>query len=192
MSIERSKGKPRVTGDRLSNMTAPRPPADRPSTVSEQAAQNGKWRGSREALSAPMKAVAGADVRRAIGSDATPEASQLVARNALVLAGDVQRDVGVVTPFIAHHVTRFGVNSALAGFFTQRAAELGFDSDRGLAMLEAAHRCEQQSTRAMVAIDAAVRTAATQKRKGPSELDLEYERMVLEQQTSAAESEGQS
>jgi hypothetical protein len=166
MSIEIGQGQPRLTGGRLSDMETPRPAPERPSNVSEQAAQNAKHRGTREALSAPLKAVAGEDVRRALGSDATPEESQLVARNALVIAGDVQRDVGVFSPFIAHHVTRFGVNSALAGYFTQKAAEASFDSDRGLALLEAAHRCEQQGTRAMVAIDAAVRTSARKRDAG--------------------------
>jgi hypothetical protein len=163
--IEIGQGRHRLTDNRLSDMETPRPTPERPSTLSEQASQNAKWRGAREAISAPLKAVAGEEVRRALGSDATPAESQLVARNALVIAGDVQRDVGIFSPFIAHHVTRFGVNSALAGYLTQRSADAGFDSDRGLALLEAAHRCEQQATRAMVAIDAAVRTSA-RKRDG--------------------------
>ena len=98
--IEISQGTPRLApAGRLSDMETPRPTPERPSNVSEQAAQNGKWRGSKEALSAPLRAVAGEDVRRALGSDATPEESQLVARNALVIAGDVQRDVPLALTF---------------------------------------------------------------------------------------------
>jgi hypothetical protein len=167
---ELSHDKLRLVGERLSDIDTPRPPIDRPANVSEQAAENGRFRGTKEVLSAPLKAAAGENVRRALGSDATPEESQLVARNALVIAGDVQRDVGVFSPFIAHQVTRFGVNSALAGFYTQKAAEHGFDSQGGVQRLEWAHRCEQQATRAMVAIEAAIRT--TTRKRSEETIDL--------------------
>jgi hypothetical protein len=169
MSVENSHGKARLTSPRVSDM------ADEPTSGEHQAPkhgrgnQNAKYRGTQESVRAPLKAAVGDEVRKALGGRVTPQESRLVAGNALQIAGDAQREVGVVSPFVSHHVTRFGVNAALAGFYTQAAAEAGFDTERGLAMMEAAHKCEARAERAMVAADAAAKAFAG---KRPKAIDL--------------------
>lgn len=159
MTIEHSHGKPRLTKPRV-RATRDRASADQPRTRAEQRQENARYRGSKEATRAPLAALVDKAVRKAVPSDEPPEASRLVAENALQLAGDLARSVNVAHPLVAHHCTRFGVNAALAGFYTQRAAELGFDSERGLELVDAAHKCEGRAERAQVALDAAVKAFA--------------------------------
>jgi hypothetical protein len=159
MTIEPSHGKPRLTKPRVGTMHRGAAP-EQIEQRREQLRENARYRGSKEATRAPLKAAAGAKVRRALGRTATPEESRLVAENALQLATDAAREVAVASPFVAHATTRFGVNAALAGFYTQKAAEAGFDTECGLALLDAAHRCERAAERAMVAASAAVKEFA--------------------------------
>ncbi len=166
--IEESHGKPRLTMPRLSDMHEGSTP-EQTEQRREQLRENARYRGSKEALRAPLRAVAGEEVRRAVGGLATPEESRLVAENALQLAGDAAREVACGSPFCAHHTTRFGVNAALAGFYAQRAAEVGFGSPEGLTFVEAAHRCERQAERAMVAAIAAAKEFGSRR---PKEIDL--------------------
>jgi hypothetical protein len=190
MTIEQSHGRDRLTPPRLTDMgtsgASPQQPAER----ADQLRQNAMYRGSKEAARASLAAVVGTQVRRAIPSDAAPEESRLVAANALQLASDAAREINVASPYVAHHVTRFGTNAALAGFFTQKAAEAGFDSPRGLELIEAAHRCEGAATRAMVAAAAAVRTFSQGRRREPKVIDMLEARAA--EHLAAAESGGES
>lgn len=164
MSTRISHGKRILDLDRLADMGKPAP-HEQPTTRAEQNQNNARNRSTKEAVKAPLKAAAGNAVRKALGGKATPEESALVAQNALVLAADAQREIGVSSPFVSNFAVRYGVAVALAGFFVQRASELGFDSPEGLAMLEAAHKCEARSERAMLAADAAVKAFAGKNRK---------------------------
>lgn len=164
MTVEKSKGKPRLTHARLTDM-GDGTPSEQPTTRSEQNQNNARNRSSKEATKAPLRAVAGAEVRKALGGRATPEESRIVAQNALVLASDAQREIGVSSPFVSHYAVRYGVNAALAGFYTQAAAEAGFDSELGLVLVDAAHKAEARAERAMVAADAAVKAFAGKQRK---------------------------
>lgn len=164
MTIERSHGAPRLTKPRLTDAHEGPTPQE-VEQRREQLRQNAMHRGTKEAVRAPLRAVAGEEVRRALGSSATPEESRMVAQNALQLAGDAGREVASPSPFVAHFVVRYGVNVALAGFYTQKAAEVGFDSPRGLELIDAAHRCEARAERAMIAASAAVKTFAGKRSK---------------------------
>lgn len=170
MTIENSHGKARLTKPRLSDMHEGTTP-EHVERQREQLRENARYRGSKEATRASLRAAAGEQVRGALAGQATPEESRLVAENALQLAGDAARLVACASPFVAHSTTRFGVNAALAGFYTQKAAEAGFATQEGLAMVDAAHRCEKAATAAMVAAEAAVKAFAN-KRRGGQVLDL--------------------
>ena len=111
-SIEQTKGKRRLGSKRLSAMHEGATP-EQVERRREQLRENARNRASKEATRAPLKAVVGEQVRRALGNKATPEESRLVAENALTLARDAAREVAHASPFVAHHTTRFGVNAAL-------------------------------------------------------------------------------
>lgn len=166
MTIEASHGKPRLTKPRVTSMHKGATP-EQVEQRREQLRENARYRGSKEATRAPLRAATGAKVRRALGRSATPEESRLVADNALQLAADAARELAVSSPFVAHHTTRFGVNAALSGYYTQKAAEAGFDSERGLLLLDAAHRCEKAAERAMVAASAAVKEFGGKRSRKP-------------------------
>lgn len=169
MAIENSHNKRRVIGPRLSTM-GEGPTPEQVEQRREQLRANATYRASKESSRGYLKALVGEATRKAMPSTATPEESRLVAENALTLAADAAREVASPSPFVAHHVTRFGVNAALAGFYTQQAAEAGFATPDGLAMVEAAQRAEQAATRAMAAAEAAVKAFAG---KRPKRIDVQ-------------------
>jgi hypothetical protein len=168
--FERSHGKPRVPLHRVSDMgdgaTLEQPPSSRV----EQLRQNATNHPAKTASRRFLKAIVEAGVDDAMPESATAAESRLVAETALQLAAGAARHVNASNPFVAHHATRYGVNAALAGFYTQKAAEAGFASKLGLELVDAAQRCEQQATRAMAAIDAALK-AFGNKRRAAGALD---------------------
>ncbi|MDB4987836.1 MAG: hypothetical protein JWN04_3014 [Myxococcaceae bacterium] len=169
--IEQVRGKRRLASKRLSDMgegegstsTQPRPGAP-------VGNNNATYAASKRAARRALETIAGVRITQATGEPPMPEESRHVADSALALAADAVREVGCPSPFVEYHSQRFGLNASLAGSFTQRAAEAGFASERGLLMLEAAHRCETMATRAMVAAEAAAKSFG-RSRKGKT-LDL--------------------
>lgn len=182
-ATETNMGKRRLVSPRLSDM-GQGPTPEQVEQRREQLRANAKYRPSKEASKAALKALAGKKTRKALGGAPTSEEASLVAQNALALATDAAREVAVSSPFVAHQTTRFGVNAALAGFYTQAAANAGFSTEQGMRLIELAHRCENQATKAMVACEAAVRAFAGKPRKqgGPSAaIDAEYQRYMAAQ-----------
>ena len=165
MPIEKSHGRTRLTRPRLTDVGQSGPTPEPPRTRSERHVASGQNRGTKEVSKAAAKALAGEQTRRALPSATTPEASRLVAQNALQLYGDITREVGTATCFVANYAMRYSVNASLSAFFTQCAGEAGFDSKRGITMLEAAHRCEARSERAMIAIEAALKAFSRKESK---------------------------
>jgi hypothetical protein len=106
--------------------------------------------GAKHALTHPLKAVRDA-VQAAAGSAIAPDDAREVVKAALKLYAAHRRAVGHAALPVLARVLRAAVNDALSSYFTVRAAELGFGTELGLAMLDAAHRCENRAERSMTA-----------------------------------------
>jgi hypothetical protein len=155
---ELSKGKVRQTGARLSDLGTVPTEDERSRDRGERgrfkagnkAAAN---RSAKQALTAPLRA-ARTRVREAVEGQGRSLADALLS-DAMAVYASARLELGSASVFVLAPLTSFATESVLAQHFTKLAAELGFDTERGLLMLETAHRCETQAQRAMTAALAA-------------------------------------
>lgn len=152
-TIERDKGGDYVTRTRLSDLETvdtaeqrarERDAAGRFQPGNEAARQHGAHR----ELTKDLKAIRDA-VQQATASAIAPDESRDVARAALALYVANKRTVGQRTVLVLARVMRASVNDALANYYTAKAAAAGFATEDGLALLDAAHRCENRAERGM-------------------------------------------
>lgn len=173
-TIELSHGKARLTQPRLSDL-------ETVATVGEPSGDRGPGgrftHGNRAASGARAKKAIGAplrDARRRVleATEGQPasDADELL-RDALTVYRRARLELNADSVFVLSVLAQFATQSILAQYFTKRAAEAGFDTEKGLVLLEQGQRCEQQSQRAMTAALAATKALPKADRKGRSILD---------------------
>jgi hypothetical protein len=154
VTIESSHGKARPTLPRSSDLrvveTAPTPTEGRDPGgrfgAGNQIASGSRWRAS---------------IRKLLGKGATNEQAEAVARQAFRLYCALLRELPSDGPSVR----------VLAAYFTDRAAELGFDCDAGAAALEQATKHGTRAERlAVTCIDVATRFATAKPSKKNSAL----------------------
>jgi hypothetical protein len=173
-TIEESHGKPRLTQPRLSDL-------ETVTTVGEPSGERGpggrfapgnkvaSGARAKRAIAAPLR-----DARKRVlaATDGQPATvADAVLRDALTIYRRARLELDASSIFVLSSLAAFATQSALTQYFTKRSAECGFDTERGLAMLEQAQRCEQQAQRAMTAALAATKALPKAGRKGRSILD---------------------
>lgn len=134
--------------------------------------------GARRELTRALKEIRDA-VQDAPGTAITPEESREVARSALRLYGAAKRSLGQDAPLVLLRVKRSSVNDALADYYTAKASKVGFDTERGMALVDFAGKCEQRAERAMTAAIAFAKAISGKPAKGdgipPGFIDTEGE-----------------
>lgn len=151
MTIERSHGKARPTLPRSSDLAvvqADEKPAAGRDAQGRFAAGNPIGQGAR------WKAT----IRRIIGRGATSEQADSVARQAFRLYCALLRELPSDGPSVRTLAALQARHAALAAFETDRAAELGFETEAGQAALERATKHGQRAERlAVTTIDIATK-----------------------------------
>lgn len=164
MTIESSHGKARPTLPRSSDLrvveTAPTPTEGRDPGgrfgAGNQIASGSRWRAS---------------IRKLLGKGATNEQAEAVARQAFRLYCALLRELPSDGPSVRVLAALEARHAALAAYFTDRAAELGFDCDAGAAALEQATKHGTRAERlAVTCIDVATRFATAKPSKKNSAL----------------------
>jgi len=125
----------------------------------------GAERGAKHDLVRPLRAVRDA-VQDATGGSLPPEDSREVVRAALRLYASNRRSVGHTELPVLARLVRAAVNDALATYYTAEAARAGFATETGLALVDAAHRCEQRAERGMTAAIAFAKALGGKAAKG--------------------------
>lgn len=104
-------------------------------------------------------------IRRSLGTDATTPVVERLFRESWTLHSAFLREL----PFVGAQVTALSAArarwTALSSYYSNRAAELGLDTDAGRAALELAMRLDQRAERLCVtALDVATRLAVAARR----------------------------
>lgn len=164
-TIEKDNGGDYVTRTRLSDLETVDTDADRRRNHGADGRflphnDRGREHGAHGELTKDLKAIS-AGVQQVTGGAIAPDESREVARAALALYVANKRTLGQRTPLVLARVMRASVNDALASYFTAQAAVAGFATERGLTMLDAAHRCENRAERAMTTALAFAKAAGT-------------------------------
>jgi hypothetical protein len=96
-----------------------------------------------------------------------------VARDALALYAAAKRSVGCTAPLVLARLLRNAVNDVLADRLTAEALKAGVATERGAALLELAHRCEQRAERNLIAALAAAKALGGRKpERNPLHADI--------------------
>ncbi len=161
MSIETSHGKARPTLPRSSDLAV----VDTVPNPSEGRAPFGRFApGNRIAQGQRWKA----SIRKLLGRGATSAEAEALARESFRLYLALLRAMPSDGPSVRTLVALQARHVVLAARWANRAAELGFDSDEGIAADERALRHGQRAERvAVTALDVATRVA-TAKRRSPA------------------------
>jgi hypothetical protein len=158
--IERSHGKARPMLPRSSDLreveTVPSPTEGRSEGgrfgAGNSIASGSRWKGS---------------IRKLLGKGATREEAESVARQAFRLYLALLREQPSDGPTVRVLAALEARHAALAAHFTDRAGELGFETDAGAAALETALKHGQRAERlAVTTLDVSTRLAAAQRSKG--------------------------
>jgi hypothetical protein len=152
-TIERSHGDAYLTRVRQSDLEPVDAEAERSRNQdakgrAKQGNKLGENRGAKHALTGPLKSITEA-VQDAIGGAITPEDSKRVIADALKLYAANRRALGSGKVPVLARLIRVSVNDALATYYTTQAGAAGFATERGLELIDAAHRCENRAERAM-------------------------------------------
>jgi hypothetical protein len=154
VSTEQSHGKARTVLPRSSDLTeveTVRDPSDGRSTSGRFAPGNRVAEGQRWKAS----------VRRLLGKGASNETAAQVARQAWKLYLALLRELPSDGPSVRVLAALEGRHAALAAFWTDRAGELGFESEAGLLALEQATKHGQRAERlAVTCLDIATKLKA--------------------------------
>lgn len=169
-TIERDKGGDYVTRTRLSDLETVETDADRRRNHNAKGHflpgnDVARQHGAHGELTKDLKAIRDA-VQQATAGAIAPEESREVARAALALYVANRRQLGQRAVLVLARVMRASVNDALAGYYTAKAAVVGFATEEGLAMLDAAHRCENRAERGMTTALAFAKVAGSKPPKG--------------------------
>lgn len=173
MTIERNRRKDRLTQPRLSDIPAVdadhNPSADRgPDGRFVVGNAAGAGARARHTLTRPFLGVVSDQVAEALGEQQAPGASRQVAREALTLYRSFRRDLPSSSVAVLGPALRYAINTALAGHYTALAGLAGFETDRGMQLVDLSHRCEQQALRASTAaITYAAKLSASRKPDDP-------------------------
>jgi hypothetical protein len=151
MTIEQSHGRARPTLPRSSDLRV---------VQSERNPTDGRAAGGRFAPGNRISEGARwkASVKRLLGRSGDTDATEMVGRDAwkiyLATLRALPNDAAPVRSLVALHARHV----AVAGYFTNKAAEVGLDTDRGLAFLEiASHHGQRAERTAVTAIDISVK-----------------------------------
>ena len=146
MSIQNSKGKPRLQRPRLRDASKPSHDADKPRRTERR-----PHRTANRSLLAAARHAAG----EVVGSDgfdrATPSEPSQLAREALRMFRAFVRELGTGSPTARAHALAFAMQHAAGQRLTLAADAAGLDTPRGLALLERASQCQARSERAATA-----------------------------------------
>ena len=174
-TFEQSHGKPRLTQPRPSDLGSVEAGDDRQRNHNADgtfAARNraGANRNAKRAVTAPLRAAR--KRLQELGEGVEPSAADTLQTDAMAVYGSARLELGSSSIFVLANLVTFATEAVLAGYFSKRAGELGFDTEEGASMLEVSHRCETQSQRAMTAALAATKALGGKKKrkKAPSYL----------------------
>ncbi|HEX3594010.1 MAG TPA: hypothetical protein VHU80_02880 [Polyangiaceae bacterium] len=168
--IELSHGRPHLARTRQRDLE----PIDAERERSAQQGAGGRFvanntagaeRGAKHDLVRPLRAVRDA-VQDATGGALAPEDSREVVRAALRLYTSNRRAVGHSELPVLARLVRAAVNDALATYYTAEAARVGFATEAGLALVDAAHRAEARAERSMTAALAFAKALGGKSTKG--------------------------
>lgn len=158
MALEQSHGKARPTLPRSSDLSEVQTVRE----PTEGRGDGGRFAaGNRIAIGAKWKA----SVKKLLGRTGDDSATEVVGRDSwkiyLATLRAMPSDAAPVRSLVALHARHV----AVAGYFTNRAAEVGLDTKEGLAFLEiASHHGQRAERTAVTALDVATKLAASQAR----------------------------
>jgi len=172
VTIERSHGKARPTLPRSGELR----PVEAGEKPTEGRDAGGHFAaGNRHGLGARWKAT----IRRIIGRGATSEQADSVARQAFRLYCALLRELPSDGPSVRTLAALEARHPALAAFETDRAAELGFETEAGQAALERATKHGQRAERlAVTALDVSTRLRAARPRDPVADLERRLARFT--------------
>jgi hypothetical protein len=159
-TIEASHGKPRLTQPRPTDLgtVATEDERARDRVAGGKFAPGNKaaaGRTAKRALTAPLRA-ARKRLQEA-GEAVVPSDADALLSDAMAVYASARLELGSASVFVLGPTVAFATETVLAGYFAKQAATAGFETERGLELLDAAHRCETQAQRAMTAALAAMK-----------------------------------
>lgn len=172
-TVELSRGKPRLTAPRPSDLGTVETAGDR----DRDHGNDGRFvagnraavgRSARRALTAPLRA-AQRRVADAAQGQAAPVADALLG-DALAVYGSVRVELGSRSVLVLGPAVTYATETVLAGWFVRRAAETGLDTEEGARLLGLAHACETQATRALTAALAAAKAVGARRKPDANRL----------------------
>ena len=143
MTIERSHGKPRPTLPMASDL-APTESAEKP--TGGRGADGRFSAGNRASVAARFTHT----IRKALGVEGATGAALVVARDARRVFGHVLASLPSDAPPVRALLAVYARHQALHAYYSNRAEELGLDTEAGLAMLVVADRQSQRAERVLV------------------------------------------
>jgi hypothetical protein len=182
VSIEQSNGKARPTLPRSSDLK----PVETVPDPSEGRAPGGRFApGNRISEGQRWKA----SIRKLLGKGASSEQAANLAREAFRLYLAVLRGLPSDGPTVRMLAALQARHAVLAAFFTDRAAELGLETDAGAVALEQATKHGQRAERlAVTTLDVATKLHGSKPDPMTSSLNAgraEFQRTLLERQRAA-------
>jgi hypothetical protein len=153
-TLEECRGKTRLTPPRLSDLGTVETASDRQDDHDAKGRFTARNRASadrsaKRSLTAALRA-ARKRLREAL-EGVEPTAADALLGAAMSIYSSASRELGSRSILVASPLVSFSVGSVLESHYIGRAAEVGLESPAGIALVELAHRCSQQSNRAMVA-----------------------------------------
>jgi hypothetical protein len=96
-----------------------------------------------------------------------PTVADTLLSDAAAIYGDARGELGSKSILVLGALASFATETVLAGHFIVQAGKNGFETEAGMALLEYAHRCETQASRAMVAALSACKALLENKKRQP-------------------------
>lgn len=178
--IERSHGKPRVTRKRLRDVPTAETVEERRRedhdaggrfTVGNRAAVAS---GARRAISRHERAALASQLESAAGGQLGGVDRAALLRDVMRLYASARRTLASREPIVLSSALTWARESALAGFLTAQAVELGITTEPGLQLLDAAQKCEARAERA------SLHAATMAERLAPKRAPADPHRAVFE------------